>query len=89
LQIMFETPKAIKKKMFTSVFKAYQGALILCCSTTDLGILYYCSWNFWSCICESPDALQSIMVKCKGQAVKSCSVAAKHFPQAGQVSPKD
>jgi len=36
---MFETPKAIKK-MFSSIFNVYQqGALILCCSATDLGIL--------------------------------------------------
>jgi len=31
---------------------------ILCCTTTDLGILgifWYCSGDFWSCICESPD----------------------------------
>jgi len=34
---MFETPKAINKKI-VSIFKAYQGALILCCSTTDLRI---------------------------------------------------
>jgi len=25
----------------------------------------------------------------RGQGVKSCSAAAKHFPQAGQVSPED
>jgi len=62
---MFEIPKAINKKMFASIFKAYQSALILCCSTTDLGIFYYCYWNFGSCICESPDDLQSIMVKCR------------------------
>ena len=68
LKNMFETPKAINKKMFASIFKAYQSALILCCTTIDLGIFYYCSWNFWSCICESPDALQSIMVKCRQKA---------------------
>ena len=31
---------------------------ILCCTTTDLGILgifWYCSRDFWCCICESPD----------------------------------
>jgi len=22
---------------------------------TDLGIFWYCSGDFWSCICESPD----------------------------------
>jgi len=26
----------------------------LCCATTDLGIFWYCSGDFWSCICESP-----------------------------------
>jgi len=36
---MFETPKAINKKMFSSIFNVYQGTLILCCTTTDLGIL--------------------------------------------------
>ena len=27
---------------------------ILCCTTTDLGIFWYCSRDFWSCIRESP-----------------------------------
>jgi len=65
---MFETPKVINKRVFASIFKAYQGVLILCCSTTDLGIFYYCTWNFWGCICKSPVALQSIMVKCRQRA---------------------
>jgi len=26
----------------------------MCCTTTDLEIFWYCSWDFWSCICESP-----------------------------------
>ena len=25
-----------------------------CYTTTDLGIFWYCSRDFWSCICESP-----------------------------------
>ena len=25
-----------------------------CCTTTDLWIFWYCSKDFWSCICESP-----------------------------------
>jgi len=33
---MFETPKDINKKMFASIFDAYQCAPILCCTTTDL-----------------------------------------------------
>jgi len=32
----------------------YHGTLILCCTTTDLGKFWYCSRDFWSCICESP-----------------------------------
>jgi len=35
---MFETPKAINKKMFASIFNACQCAPILWCTTTDLGI---------------------------------------------------
>jgi len=34
---MFETPKATNK-MLSSIFNIYQGALILCCTTTDLRI---------------------------------------------------
>jgi len=45
--------------MFDSIISTYQGAPILCGTTTDLGIFmqngdfWYCSWDFWSCICES------------------------------------
>jgi len=39
--------------MVGSIFDIY-GALILCPTTTDLGIFRYCSGDFWSCICESP-----------------------------------
>ena len=63
------------KKMFTSIFNTYHCAPILCCTTTDLGIfstvvLFLEFLNLWepiceSWICESPDALQSIMVKCR------------------------
>jgi len=40
--------------MFGSIFNIYHGALILCCTTTDLGIFWYCSGDYWSCICKSP-----------------------------------
>jgi len=30
------------------------GTMILCWTTTDLGIFLDCSRDFWSCICESP-----------------------------------
>jgi len=39
---------------------------ILCCTTTDLGILgifWYCSRDFWSCNCESPDAVVAFSVE--------------------------
>jgi len=46
--------------MFDSIFNTYHDAPIVCGATTDLGFclwnrdLWYSSWNFWSCICESP-----------------------------------
>jgi len=40
--------------MFSSIFNLYHGTPILCCTTTDLGIFWYGSRDFWSCICESP-----------------------------------
>jgi len=41
--------------MFGSIFNTYLGAPILWCTTTDFGIFWYCSWDFWSCICESSE----------------------------------
>ena len=41
--------------MFGSIFNTYHGAPILCCTTTDFGIFWCCSWDFWSCIYESPE----------------------------------
>jgi len=39
----------------TCIFNTYHGAAILCFTITDLGIFWYCSWDFWSCVCESPE----------------------------------
>jgi len=33
------------------------GTLISCYPITDLGIFWYCSRDFWSYICESPDSV--------------------------------
>jgi len=45
--------------IFSSIFRApilfIIRTPILCCTTTDLGIFWYCSGDFWSCICESPE----------------------------------
>jgi len=42
--------------MFASIFNAYHGALLLCYTTADLiDIFWYCSWDFWSCICQSAE----------------------------------
>jgi len=40
--------------MFDSIFNTYHGAPILCGTITDLGIVWYYSWDFLSCICDSP-----------------------------------
>jgi len=37
--------------IFGSVFNIYHDIPIFCCTTT----YWYCSKDFWSCICESPD----------------------------------
>jgi len=34
--------------------KNWPASTPMCCITTDSGIFWYCSRNFWSCICESP-----------------------------------
>jgi len=41
--------------IFGSICNIYHGTPILCCTTTDLGIFWYCSSYFWSYICESTD----------------------------------
>jgi len=46
--------------IFGSIFDIYHGTLILCCTTTDLGIFSdfgCCSRDFGSCICESSAGL--------------------------------
>jgi len=40
--------------IFGSIFNIYHGTPILCCTTTDLEIFWYCFRDFRSCICESP-----------------------------------
>ena len=30
------------------------GTPILCSTIIDLGIFWYCSRDFWSCVCENP-----------------------------------
>ena len=56
--------KMCEMNHFSSFCKSYLvlflkfiiGTSILCCITTDLGIFWYCSTDFWSCFCESPDS---------------------------------
>jgi len=57
----------ILKIVFSSIFNTCHGASILCYTTTDSGIFlcetgmfWYCSWDFWSWICESPMFRQSV-----------------------------
>jgi len=39
----------------TCILNTYNGAPILCFTTTGLGIYWYCSRDFRSCVCESPE----------------------------------
>jgi len=46
------------------------GTPILCWTTTDAGIFWYCSRDFWSCICESPGHV----VWCRFVSRRTCCV---------------
>ena len=73
--------------MFASIFNAYQCAPILCCITTDLGIFSTVLGNFGAEFVRALMPCNLLWLNAvKGQGVKSCSVAAKPFLQAGQVT---
>jgi len=53
--------------IFGSVFNIYHWhsdlMLHLECTTTDLEIFWYCSRDFWSCICESPAPISPLRAR--------------------------